>query len=87
MDSQPEPLKELSFYSIHPNHLHGYWVSKQGQFKLTRLPDGHTLLEGTTWYINKIRPGLYWTIWSDYIVHKIHQRVLEHIKIHTEQSS
>jgi hypothetical protein len=78
-------MKELSFYDIHPNHLHGYWVSKQGQFKLTQLANGHTLLEGTTWYVNKIKPGLYWTVWSDYIVHKIHQRVLQHIKTQTEQ--
>jgi len=87
VDSQPEPLKELGFYNnIHPNHLHGYWISKTGQFKLTQLSNGHTLLEGTTWYRNKIEPGFYWTLWSDYIVHKIHERVLEHIKIHTEQS-
>jgi Polyketide cyclase / dehydrase and lipid transport len=84
VDEQPEPMKEISFYDIHPNHLHGYWVSKQGQFKLTELANGHTLLEGTTWYLNKIKPNFYWTIWSDYIVHKIHQRVLEHIKIQTE---
>jgi hypothetical protein len=85
VDEQPEPMKELSFYDIHPNHLHGYWVSKQGQFKLTQLANGHTLLEGTTWYVNKIKPDLYWTVWSDYIVHKIHQRVLEHIKTQAEQ--
>lgn len=81
---QPEPMKEMSFYDIHPNHLNGYWVSKQGQFKLTQLPNGHTLLEGTTWYVNKIKPGFYWEIWSDYIVHKIHRRVLEHIKMKSE---
>lgn len=81
---QPEPMKELSLYDIHPNHLHGYWVSKEGQFKLTRLPNGHTLLEGTTWYVNKIKPDFYWSLWSDYIVHKIHDRVLEHIKIEAE---
>jgi hypothetical protein len=81
---QPEPMKELSFYDIHPNHLHGYWVSKQGQFKLTKLSNGNTLLEGTTWYVNKIIPGFYWTIWSDFIVHKIHTRVLEHIKKQSE---
>jgi hypothetical protein len=84
VDQQPEPMKEISPYDIHPNHLHGYWVSKQGQFKLTALPNGHTLLEGTTWYVNKIKPGIYWTVWSDYIVHKIHQRVLEHIKTQAE---
>lgn len=84
VDEQPEPMKELSLYDIHPNHLHGYWVSKQGQFKLAALPNGHTLLEGTTWYINKIKPDFYWTIWSDNIVHKIHNRVLEHIKSQAE---
>jgi len=84
VDEQPEPMKEISFYEIHPTHLHGYWVSKQGQFKLTALPNGHTLLAGTTWYVNNIKPNIYWTIWSDYIVHKIHQRVLEHIKTQAE---
>lgn len=84
VDEQPEPMKEISLYDVHPNHLHGYWVSKQGQFKLTALPNGHTLLEGTTWYVNKIKPGFYWTLWSDNIVHKIHDRVLEHIKTQAE---
>ena len=83
---QPEPMKELSFYDLHPNHLHGYFVSKQGQFKLTTLPNGHTLLEGTTWYYNKIRPTFYWTIWSDFMVHKIHERVLSNIKIQSENA-
>lgn len=81
---QPEPMKEISPYDIHPTHLHGYWVSKEGQFKLIALPNGHTLLEGTTWYVNKIKPNIYWIIWSDYIVHKIHQRVLGHIKTEAE---
>jgi hypothetical protein len=84
---QPEPMKELSFYDIHPNHLHGYWVSRQGQFRLTQLPNGHTLLEGTTWYSNRIKPNFYWSLWSDYIVHKIHQRVLEHIKEQAEREN
>lgn len=82
---QPEPMKELSFYDLHPNHLHGYFVSKQGQFKLTSLPNGHTQLDGTTWYYNKIRPTFYWTMWSDFIVSKIHERVLKHIKTLSEK--
>jgi hypothetical protein len=85
VEDQPAPMKELSLYDIHPNHLHGYWVSKQGQFKVIQLANGHTLLEGTTWYVNKIKPDFYWTIWSDYIVHKIHKRVLEHIKNEAEE--
>jgi hypothetical protein len=82
---QPEPMTELSPYDIHPNHLHGYWVSQKGQFQLTRLENGHTRLEGTTWYVNKIKPDFYWTLWSDYIVHKIHERVLNHIKRESER--
>ena len=81
---QPEPMKELSIYNIHPNHLHGFWNSKQGEFKLTVLPNGNTLLTGTTWYENRIKPNFYWSTWSDYIVHKIHKRVLDHIKIQAE---
>jgi len=77
---QPETMKELSFYDLHPNHLHGYFISVRGQFKLTPLKNGSTLLEGTTWYYNKIRPNFYWDLWSDYIIHKIHERVLSHIK-------
>lgn len=84
VDEQPAPMKEISFFDVKPNHLHGYWISKEGQFKLIKLPNGRTLLEGTTWYTNKIRPGLYWTFWSDFIVHKIHDRVLKHIKTQAE---
>jgi len=54
VSDQPEPMKEMSPYNIHPTHLNGYCISKQGQFKLTTLANGHTLLEGTTSYVNKI---------------------------------
>jgi hypothetical protein len=85
VEEQPTPMKELSFYDIEPTHLHGYWISKEGQFKLTPLANKRTLLEGTTWYVNKIKPDLYWTLWSDFIVHAIHERVLQHIKGQAEQ--
>lgn len=83
---QPEPMKELSPYDIHPNHLHGYFVSVKGQFKLTKLTNGNTQLEGTTWYYNKIKPAIYWYVWSDYIIHQIHNRVLNHIKVSAEKT-
>jgi hypothetical protein len=81
---QPEPMKELSFWDIDAPHLHDYFVSKQGQFKLTELPNGNTLLEGTTWYYHNIKPTFYWQLWSDHIIHKIHERVLTHIKKNAE---
>jgi len=44
--ANPAPLNELSPYgNIQPPHLHGYFVSKQGQFLLRALPGGRTRLE------------------------------------------
>ena len=77
----PAPMNEWSPYAnVVPRHLHGYMVSKQGQFLLTALPNGHTLLEGTTWYQHGLWPEMYWTVWSNAIIHRIHMRVLNHIK-------
>jgi hypothetical protein len=83
----PAPMKEISFYDIDAPHLHDYFVSKRGQFKLSKLGNGKTLLEGTTWYYHDIKPGFYWELWSNYIIHKIHFRVLNHIKETTERAS
>lgn len=81
---QPLPMKELSFWDIDAPHLHDYFASKCGQFKLTPLANGHTLLEGTTWYSHDIKPVFYWQLWSRHIIHKIHERVLKHIKTNAE---
>jgi len=84
--ANPAPLNELSPYgNIQPPHLHGYFVSKQGQFLLTALPGGRTRLEGATWYQHTMWPATYWHLWSDYIIHKIHLRVLEHIREEVEE--
>jgi hypothetical protein len=77
---QPEPMTEWTPYSIHPPHLDHYLVSRRGQFLLTPLPGGRTRLAGTTWYTNKMWPAPYWQIWSDAIIHRIHRRVLEHVR-------
>jgi hypothetical protein len=84
---QPAPMKELSFWDVDAPHLHDYFVSKQGQFKLTELPNGRTLLEGTTWYYHNIKPTFYWQLWSNHIIHKIHDRVLTHIKTNSEKEN
>ncbi len=83
---QPAPMKELSFWDIDAPHLNDYFVSKQGQFKLISLPNGNTLLEGTTWYYHNIKPAFYWQLWSNHIIHKIHLRVLMHIKTNAESA-
>lgn len=81
----PAPLNELTPYGhIQPRHLHGYFVSEGGQFLLTPLPGGGTRLEGTTWYRHTMWPAAYWHLWSDYIIHRIHLRVLNHIRARAE---
>jgi uncharacterized membrane protein YhaH (DUF805 family) len=83
--ANPAPLNELTPYgNIDAPHLHGYFVSEEGQFALTVLPGGRTRLEGTTWYRHTMWPAGYWHLWSDYIIHKIHYRVLEHIRTEAE---
>jgi hypothetical protein len=85
VESNPAPMKEWTPYShIEPPHLHGFFVSSGGQFLLTPLPDGGTHLEGTTWYRHTLWPAAYWKLWSDAIVHKIHMRVLKHIRDEVE---
>jgi hypothetical protein len=80
VEEQPEPLKELSFWNVNSPHLHDYFVSKKGQFRITDLGNGTVELEGTTWYYQNIKPGFYWNLWSNMIIHMIHSRVLTHIK-------
>jgi hypothetical protein len=64
--------------------LKGYFVSKKGQFELALLEGSRTRLTGTTWYTDNVWPGVYWKVWSDYIVHHIHLRVLRHIQVQAE---
>ena len=86
--AQPAVMEELSLYNdLRPPHLENYLISRQGQFELKALPDGSTLLEGTTWYQNRFWPAPYWHLWSDYIIHGIHKRVLLHIKSLAENES
>jgi hypothetical protein len=84
----PAPMNEWSPYAqILPKHLHGYLISRHGQFQLTRLPNNHTLLEGTTWYQHGLWPAEYWRWWSDAIIHRIHLRVLNHIRTLAEKNT
>jgi hypothetical protein len=78
-------MRELSPWKTTPPHLaRNYMRSRHGQFRLVALSDDRTLLEGTTWYQNYFWPQAYWREWSDAIVHRIHLRVLQHVKEQAE---
>ena len=79
--SNPAPMREWNpLFEVHPPHLDGFLVAKRGQFLLTPLPGGRTLLSGSTLYQHGLWPAWYWRLWSDPIIHRIHDRVLRHIK-------
>lgn len=83
---QPAPMDEFNpFWDIHPKHLDGYFKSYKGQFKLKKLGKNKIQLEGTTWYKVDITPEFYWSAWSEFIIHRIHLRVLNHIKGESEK--
>lgn len=81
VSAYPAPMEEWTPYRhIHPPHLDGFLVSRRGQFELFPTATGGTRLVGTTWYQHGLSPDAYWRLWSDAILHRIHARVLEHIR-------
>jgi len=81
VSSTPAPMVEWGLYGpVTPKHLNGYMLSKRGRFILTPLAGGRTRVDGTSWYQHGLYPALYWRLWSDVTIHKIHERVLGHIR-------
>lgn len=79
--SNPLPMQEWTPYArIHPPHLEGFLASRQGEFRLEPLPNGGTRLFATTWYQHHMWPAAYWRAWSDYIIHRVHDMVLENVR-------
>jgi hypothetical protein len=86
--ANPAPMRELTLYDdIRPPHLDGYLVSRRGEFVLQPLSGGRTRLIGRTWYQHHLAPAGYWRLWSDAIIHRIHTRVLRHIRRLSETSA
>ena len=79
-------MQSWTFYKFLPTSKKVTFHSEEGQFLLKRLPEGGTRLQGTTWYHNELLPAGYWKLWSDFIIHRIHVRVLRHIKAESEKS-
>jgi hypothetical protein len=75
------PLRELTPYAnVRPPHLDGYFRPRRGEFDLVALDGGGTRLEGHSWYELDVAPEGYWQLVADAFVHRVHRRVLEHIR-------
>ena len=86
VEEMPVPFAQMMSAEV-PGNMYQYFVSSKGEFRLSQLENGNTQLVGSTWYYHKIKPIEYWKVWSDFIIHKIHYRVLNHIKFVSEQDS
>jgi uncharacterized membrane protein YhaH (DUF805 family) len=82
VSDEPLLMKETSPYkNIHVRHLEDHdFQPERADFVLIPLPNGGTRLEGATTYQNKMWPGQYWRLWTDAIIHSIHNRVFQHVK-------
>lgn len=81
--TQPDPMVELSVRpDVHPPHLHGYIRSLTGEFRLSALGPGRTKIEGISEYDLKIQPVTYWRWISDWLYHRIHERVFSQVRAH-----
>jgi hypothetical protein len=82
---QPPPLRELSIYTeVYAPHLDGYFRSTHGEFRMIPMPNGHTRLEGHTWFSVDLYPQGYWRAASEMLLHRIHRRVLNQVKRESE---
>ncbi len=77
----PAPMIETSFYEqLEAPHLQHTFVSERGEFVLEPTERGTIRLRGTTWYRQRLWPQVYWNAIADRLIHRIHGRVLEHIR-------
>jgi uncharacterized membrane protein YhaH (DUF805 family) len=80
--SEPPLMKESSPYGrIQVRHLEDHdFRPGQVDFYLTQLPNGHTKLDCSSSYANRMWPSRYWSIWTNAIVRQIQFRVVRHIQ-------
>ena len=85
--AQPATMRELSFYrNVNAPHLTQSLRVRRGEFRIIPLTPHRVRLEGRTWYEIDMYPHLYWSLWSDALIHRIHERVVRHIKQLSESS-
>ena len=83
-DEPPQIFELTPDRHVHPLHLDGTPRSNCDEFRVVPPPDGCTPLEGRTWYEFDMYRQPYRMLSSDFMIHRIHQRVLTHIKVLAE---
>lgn len=84
-----KPNEELTFDILtqpHDPEIMGHIDILRGQFILKDNGDGTTTVIGNSWYKLYVFPGWYFNLWSKSITRNVHLRVMEHIKILSEEN-
>jgi hypothetical protein len=84
-----KPNEELTFDIIgqpHDPEIMGHIEILRGQFILKDNGDGTTMLIGNSWYKLYVFPTWYFNIWAKSITRNVHLRVMDHIKILSEEN-
>jgi len=86
--SQPPALRELSPYRhVYAPHVKGFFKAQRGEFRLVPLAGGRTRLEGSTWYTLQLYPQGYWRPIAEWLLTRIHERVLQQVKTESESAA
>ncbi len=84
-ENQTVPMKEITPYDeIDAKHLHDYFIVKYGEISLEKISANQTKITAKTKYSYKIAPKWYWKKWSNYIIDKMQDHVLNSIKTQSE---
>lgn len=83
-----KPHEELTFDIIsqpRDPEIMGHIDITRGQFILRDNGDGTTTLIGNSWYKLYVFPEWYFNLWAKSVTRNVHLRVMDHIKILSEQ--
>jgi hypothetical protein len=82
------PVKELTIYdSLDTPHTHPeYFRLSFGQFLIQPLDTGHCRLIASSNFAFRLSPSIYWKWWSDYLVGRMHSRVINIVKEESESN-
>ena len=78
-----EPGNRLAFdVTRQPDHPEavGHFTLERGEFVLRDNGNGTTTLTGTSWYSLHVYPAVYYNLWVNDIVKRVHLRVMNHVK-------
>lgn len=81
------PIKELTVYKdVHTPHTNDkYFKLHYGEFEIKAIDKNKSVLVATSNFSYRFSPDFYWKWWSCYLMNKMHNHVLEDIKLKSEQ--